>query len=113
MHAHPYFLLHPRELASSLPRPRARYVITALLAIGLVVLSLILVIATPQGGAERVPASPAGPAGPAGTPLLLPGGIPAVAYGGVVHAPDDYAPPGIWTHPSGPGPVGSTRPSRP
>ena len=72
----------------------------AILALTLLMLGLV--------GRDPSTAStgPAGPSGVTGAPLSLPGGVEAVWDGEVIHAPSRYAPPGLWTDRSGPGPIG-------
>lgn len=113
VHAHSHIPLQHR-LVAWLPASRgSRWVVggigpaAGLVGSALAVLALTLVLlALAAGGVGGDPATTAPPPGAIGGPVTLPGGIAAVAEGGIVHAPHSYAPPGIWTPKSGPGPVG-------
>jgi hypothetical protein len=70
------------------------------LAVTLLVLALLQTL-TARGPSSAVTATDAA------TPLMLPGGALAFQEGGVLYVASGYAPPGMWTPKTGPGPVRS------
>jgi hypothetical protein len=105
VHAH----LHHRRPAISFPKPRWHAISIEHAAVvggsALVILALTLLLLTlVRTLAAREPSSGEVATG-AATALTLPEGTPAFREHGVLYAPSGYAPPGIWTPKTGPGPV--------
>jgi hypothetical protein len=105
VHAH----LRHRRPRISFPKPRwhASWIEHATVVVGSAILVLavtLLLLALLHTHAAREPSS-AGTATDAATTLTLPDGTPAFQEHGVLHVPARYAPPGIWTPKTGPGPV--------
>jgi hypothetical protein len=74
--------------------------IWALVLVGVIV-AVVVASIVPRSGADPVGMEP--PSMHPGIAVSLPGGVDGMQLRGVVYAPGDYAPPGIWRPPSGPG----------
>jgi hypothetical protein len=73
-------------------------IVSAVLVLALTILLLALVRTLADRESVRA-------GGASATSLTLPVETPAFQERGVIYAPSGYAPPGIWTPKSGPGPV--------
>ena len=66
----------------------------------LVLAAIVAVVVVALLTDADAPTSPSGYSRSANTRILLPGGFEAIQSGGMLYAPADYWPPGMWRPPS-------------
>jgi hypothetical protein len=69
----------------------------------LVLAAIVAVVVVALLSDADAPTSPSGYSRSANTRILLPGGSEAIRSGGVIQAPAEYWPPGLWRPPLRPG----------